>query len=227
MVKPILSISNLNKSFHERKIFENVNFDIFENEIIGLLGFSGAGKTTLLNIMCGFVKPDFGEITNNMGETLFENNLEIKSMIGFSSQNPSVYYDLTVYDNLEYFATLENVDKKIIPERIHEILEKLDLHDFKKTVAKDLSEGMKKRLDIACSIIDKPKILILDEPTSNLDYKLRDGLLEYIKKINKEGTTIIFVSHYLDEIKNICSRILIIKDKKIISKEISELKDSF
>ena len=145
MSKPLLKISNLSKSYKNKIIFENLNFEIYEKEIIGLIGFSGAGKTTLLNIISGFIKPDNGEIIDNKNETLFKDNIKIKSLIGFSSQNPSVYDDLTIQNNLEYFATLENVDKKLIQKRIDEILKTLDLFEFKKTLVKSLSEGMKKR----------------------------------------------------------------------------------
>ena len=122
-------------------------------------------------------------------------------MIGFSSQQPSFYPELTVSDNLIYFGTLSNMNGVELYNKMDEILKILDLYEVKKVHAKDLSEGMKKRLDIACSIIHSPKILILDEPTANLDYKLREELLLYVKKINQhKKITILFVSHYLEEI---------------------------
>ena len=136
-------------------------------------------------------------------------------MFGFSSQEPSFYPTLTVFENLKYFGILLNMKKIDLYERIDRVLETLDLSDVRHVQGKDLSEGMKKRLDIACSIIHMPKILILDEPTANLDYKLREELLKYIRKINKEGMTIIFVSHYFEEVTAIAKRVAIVANNSV------------
>lgn len=218
MKRLLVRVDNVSKKFDDNLVLKDINLDIYNKEIIGLLGLSGSGKTTLLNIICGFLKPTKGVILYNYSEffggedlkPIYYKNGHFKSLIGFSTQNPSFYLQLTVEENLKYFGVLFGVDKDILNTRIKRILDVLDLTDAKKLLAKELSEGMKKRLDVGCSLIHNPKILILDEPTSNLDFKLREELLMYIQKINKSGVTIIFVSHFLEEIRTICNKVLII-----------------
>lgn len=218
---PILNIKNLSKQFGKRHILENLNFKIYTGEILSVFGLSGCGKSTLLNILCGFIKQNSGEIICHVenSKKLFLNKLrkheEIRSLFGFASQEPSFYPNLSVYDNLKYFGILQSVPKSELKDRIYDILHILNLTEVENTVSSSLSEGMKKRLDFGCSIIHNPKILILDEPTANLDYVLRNELLSYIKDINKLGMTIIFVSHYIDEIIKISDRIGIISNSDI------------
>jgi len=214
---PILKIENLYKSFGNHNVLENLNFEIFQGEILSILGLSGCGKSTLLNILCGYIKQNSGHIVckleNGSKKLVFENlrkSEKIRSLFGFASQEPSFYPNLSVYNNLKYFGTMSSVPKTELDERIDIILHVLNLVDVKTNQSISLSEGMKKRLDFGCSIIHNPKILILDEPTANLDFQLRDELLNYIKEINKLGMTIIFVSHYVEEVIEISDRVGII-----------------
>lgn len=220
MQKPIIKIENLSKKFDNVQLFENINLDIFPKQILGILGLSGSGKSTLLNILCGFLKPTTGNILFKVEDDkkeylpVYDSNKKIKSQIGFAAQNPSFYEDLSVYDNLKYFGILKNVNKKTIDMKIDDLLKIFDLVNAKKTIAKNLSEGMKKRLDFACAIIHEPSLLVLDEPTSNLDFKLREEIMNYVKKINETGVAIILVTHFLSEIENICTDVLMLGNNK-------------
>jgi ABC-2 type transport system ATP-binding protein len=228
--KPILNIKNICKKFGEKHVLENVSFEILEGEILSILGLSGCGKSTLLSLLCGYQKQDSGIIecvSENTPKLIFKNlrgSEVVRSLFGFASQEPSFYPNLTVYDNLKYFGTLLSVPKNELKDRIYDILHILNLNGVESISSSSLSEGMKKRLDIGCSIIHNPKILILDEPTANLDFQLRDELLDYIKEINKLGMTIIFVSHYVEEVIEISDRIAIISNSYM---EIMKNDDAF
>ncbi len=227
----LLRVSNISKTYHSRKVLTNINFEVMEGEVLGLLGLSGCGKSTLLKIICGFLKPNTGKISYNNLPKKYSHSLKemdyIKSLIGFSSQEPSFYPELTVLENLLYFGTLLGIEKTMLYSQIDKILETFDLLEFKPMLSADLSEGMKKRLDIACSIIHDPKILILDEPTANLDYQLRDELLLYIQKLNKKGITILFVSHYIEEVQGISDRIAILNKGIVKVVPSKDLRNSF
>jgi len=217
---PILKIEKISKSFGKKVIFENISFDLYKSEIFGLVGLSGCGKTTLLNVLCGFVIQDNGQILyheekSNKYKVLLLDENKLKTFIGFSSQNPSFYLELSVFENLKFFGTLNGINEEQIILRADKILNMLRLKDSKEIRAIDLSEGMKKRLDIAIALINEPQILILDEPTSNLDVVLREELYKYIQEVNREGVCIIFVSHYIEEIKHLCDRVAIMHDKTI------------
>ena len=213
----ILEIINISKIFDDKIILKQLNFDFYEGEILGVLGLSGSGKTTLLNIICGLLKPDIGKIIYSLpnGDKFEYFGNKVKSLIGFSTQDPSFYNELTVWENLEFFGKSYEFEEYELYDSIKNILNLLDLYEYKTLLAKNLSEGMQKRLNIACSLIHNPKILILDEPTANLDFKLKEDFLKYIKKINKEGISIIFISHYLDEIEKVSSRVLFLHKSKI------------
>jgi len=233
MQRVLLKINNLSKTFGEIEVFKNVNLEIYEKEVLGVLGLSGSGKTTLLNLLCGFIKPSYGDIQHydeNYEEeyvSIFLHNAQIKSLIGFSSQSESYYPELTVKDNLLYFGTLENIKKNEIESEINRILKTLELGEAEEILGENLSGGMKKRLDIACALISKPKILILDEPTSNLDFKLRKDILNLIKKISSTGVTVIFVSHYIDEISAVSDRVAIVHNKNVTIDTKSDLQKKF
>jgi ABC-2 type transport system ATP-binding protein len=229
---PILQIKNLSKSYQNKEIIKDATFDIYEGEILGILGLSGCGKSTLLKMICGYTSEDSGKISiphSKKKRRFTKDSSDIRKMIGFSSQEPSFYPELTVSENLIYFGTILNMKGIDLQNKIDDVLKTLDLSDVKKVQSSDLSEGMKKRLDIACSIIHMPQILILDEPTANLDYILRKELLDYVKKINeKHQITILFVSHYLEEISFISNRVLLLVKKEIsIVKNSSNLKEQF
>jgi ABC-2 type transport system ATP-binding protein len=193
----------------------------------GIIGLSGSGKTTLLNILIGFWKQTSGKVFFD-GKQVKGNKTNLHSSIGFATQSISVYPLLTINENLAYFGRLYSMKEDSIKKRTKALLDLMDLTDAGNLLAKELSTGMLRRLDIACSLIHNPKVLILDEPTEDLDPVLRKEMLALIKKINDQGKTIIMTSHMLDEVEVVCSKIAIIHNGEIIEKgSPDELKDRY
>lgn len=216
----IIRVHGIGKSFGQSKVLESVDFDVQRGEIFGLIGVSGAGKTTLLSILVGFLKPDQGDVVLALQDgttpSVLKNPWLIKQQIGFSTQTPSFYSRLTVRENLEHFARLYRLTEPDLTRRCSALMELVGLRGAQDILAAHLSGGMQKRLDIACAMIHDPSILILDEPTADLDPILRKQLWELIKQINAKGTTILLASHFLAEIELLCSRIAILQNKKIM-----------
>lgn len=216
----VLRAFGLAKSFQEHQVLESVDFDIQAGEIFGLIGVSGAGKTTLLNILVGMLKPEQGDVVfaqpDGTTQSVFKNPETVKKRVGFSTQNPSFYEKLTVRENLEHFGKLYQLEDPDLTRRINALLELVGLQNSKDVISSKLSGGMQKRLDIACALLHDPDILVLDEPTADLDPILRKQLWELIRQINAKGTTILLASHFLAEIELLCTRIAILQNKKII-----------
>lgn len=216
----ILRIQNLSIELGGRAILNRINIDVKDGEMLGIVGISGAGKTTLLNSVIGFYALQNGGVFYNSPRaerfvSVFDNLSNFKRLFGFSAQNPSFYPELSVIENLEYFANLYDLPRSIKEQNIKRALELVQLQGFNNMQAKNLSGGMKKRLDIACAIVHNPKILILDEPTSDMDPLLRVQIWSLIEDINKSGTTIIVASHFLSEIEHLCDRIVFLVDKRV------------
>lgn len=207
----VIKAEHLSKSFKKNLILNDISLNIKKGEILGIIGLSGAGKTTLLNLLIGFLKPDLGSISLKLGV-----NEDPKRLFGIATQEMSFYNKLSVEENLFYFADLYDLDVVVSRENITHLLDMLDLTSAKNTLAENLSKGMKKRLDIACSLIHNPKILILDEPTSDLDPIRRDELWDMIKRINSKGTTIVLSSHFILELESLCDRIGVLHKGKIL-----------
>jgi ABC-2 type transport system ATP-binding protein len=228
----LLEVKNISKKY-KFQVLNNVSFDLYKGEILGVLGYSGSGKTTLLNIICGLVQTDSGEVIhylkeNKTGESIRHFSYEMKSFVGFSTQEPSFYKELTIKENLFYFARLMRIKKKHLSTLVKDILVLFKLHDFKDLKAKSLSGGMKKRLDLACSMIGSPKILILDEPTESLDFSLREELKRILVRIKQRGIGIIFISHIVEEIEEIADRVLFLDHtKSVLIPTTDRLKERF
>lgn len=230
---PILRVHHLTKRFGDKVVLKDISLDIYEGEIFGLVGCSGSGKTTLLNTLIGYLLPEQGDVqfrcdyfikkkekpSKQVYASVYNQQKLAKNLFGFASQQPSVYPKLTVKENLKYFGSLYGLSRKALNSNIDILLSLLDLRSAEKTLAGELSGGMERRLDIACALIHDPEILILDEPTSDLDPLLRDHIWSLVQKINKKGTTIILASHHLSEVETFCSRIAIIKDGRIVDVE--------
>jgi ABC-2 type transport system ATP-binding protein len=228
--EPILRIQGVSKRFRKKKILKGVNLDVQEGEILGLIGSSGSGKTTLLKTIIGFYTPEEGDVRFKADDFLKRKNVSrklgfvsvfkeqklAKNIFGFASQDPSFYEMLTVRENLMHFGSLYNLPSKALKSNVEILLSLMDLKQAQNTLGGKLSGGMERRLDIACALIHDPEILILDEPTSDLDPILRDHIWSLVRKINRKGTTIILASHHLSEVETFCSRIAIIKDGSII-----------
>ena len=215
----IIAIKNLSKSYRNKKALEDVCLTIKEGELFGLLGVNGAGKTTLIKILCGLSKKNSGEVNIN-GFDLDAEMDKIKEVIDVSPQETSVANNLTVKENLEFFANIYGYREELIKE----VVETFGLAEVLSTKAKTLSGGYKRRLSIAIALISKPKILFLDEPTLGLDVFARRELWSIIKKLRK-NITIILTSHYLEEIENLCDRVAILSNGKLLlTGTIEELK---
>lgn len=211
----IIEVKGLTKRFGENIILDNINFDIEEGSVFGLIGRSGCGKTTLLNMLVGFLKPNKGNILFR-GKEISKLGNKLGINVGLACQGGSFYNELSVHENLAYFGRLYGLEGKDIKERTGILLNTFGLMDALNTLGQNLSIGMQKRLDIACSLIHDPEVLILDEPTANLDPVLRKNILDLIKKINESGTTVIISSHILDDISTLCNKVLVIDNKRII-----------
>jgi ABC-2 type transport system ATP-binding protein len=202
----IISLKGVNKSFGNIKILEDISLYVKKGESVGLVGRSGSGKSVLIKILIGFLDKDSGEIKIDP---------TIKDKIGFSMQNNSIYHYLTVKQNLKYFSKMYGLPKKTRNIIIPEIIERLDLKEFENKLVKKLSGGTKKRVDIGCALLNNPEVLVLDEPFSGLDPELVNSLSNFFLELNKRGKTIIISSHGLGELRKICSRFVLVKDRKL------------
>ena len=211
----LFQVRGLKKRFGKNVVLDDLNLEISEGEIFGIIGVNGSGKTTLLKILVGFYKPDEGEISYN-GQKLSRALKTIKKEIGFTTQESSFYPKLTVEENIRYFGALYGIDNRTIDINVERILTLIELQDERRMLSENLSGGMQRRLDMACSLIHDPKVLILDEPTEDLDSLLRRGILRLIKKINRLGTTVIITSHLLDDVETLCDRIAILNNKRVV-----------
>ncbi|PIN79055.1 hypothetical protein COV16_05145 [Candidatus Woesearchaeota archaeon CG10_big_fil_rev_8_21_14_0_10_34_8] len=224
---PLISCQNVYKKLGMNLILKNINLDIYPNEIFGIIGVSGAGKTTLLRSLIGFYKINHGTVLYQDKDISKQTEL-IRKIFGFGSQDNCFYEKLTLFENLMYFGQLYAVPEKERIQRANELLGLVGLAEDKNTLAKNLSGGMKRRLDLACSLMHSPKILILDEPTAGLDPGLRKHMWDLIMKINKTGTTVIVSSHLLSEIEHFCTRIGIINHGEMLKVgPPNELKDLY
>lgn len=228
MGDPIFRIENLSKAFGNHVVLDDLSLDIYAGEIIGVIGASGAGKTTFLHTIIGFLKPDKGDVLFRQDHLLsyreafvyrsvFKKHSIVKHIFGFASQVPSFYEELTAKENLEYFGSLHDLTKEAIETNSETLLGLMDLKRASNVKAKNLSGGMERRLDIACALMHDPDVLILDEPTADLDPLLRNHIWELVRKINKKGTTVILSSHHLTELESLCDRVAIIKEGKLIA----------
>ena len=215
----LVMLDSVSKRFGSRTVLDSVSLQIVPGELLGIIGLSGAGKTTFLNVLVGFLRPDAGRVTLKLPDgsiTSIDNDSNlVKAMFGFAAQTPSFYSKLTVKENLEHFGALYGITDKDLVEKIGEILVFVGLENSKDTIAHNLSGGMQKRLDIACALVHEPKLLILDEPTADLDPLLRKQMWQLIKDINRKGTTVIVASHFVDEIEEYCSRIAVLANSRV------------
>lgn len=215
-MKRVIKVRNISKTINKKKILDNINFDIYEGEIVGLVGRNGAGKSTLLKIMTGLYSYDEGEIYY-YNYNLKTNYEKAMSIVGTLIENPDMYSNLTGKKNLELFKSMF---KGIDEGTIEEIVRIVEMEKYLGKKFKTYSLGMKERLGIASSLINKPKILILDEPTNGLD---REGVKNIMKMLKElKDTTIIISSHMLSDIEELCNKIIFINDGKIDSIKVKQ-----
>lgn len=212
----IIEVKNLTKKYKELTAIDNLSFDVKKGEILGLLGPNGSGKSTTINCILSLIKFDQGEI-KILGKTMAPDALDIKREIGVVFQDVAVFDELTVWENVNYFCGLYIKDKETCKQYTEEALKLVGLEDFKKFLPKKLSGGLLRRLNIACGIAHKPKIIFLDEPTVAVDPQSRNNILDGIKKLRDDGATIIYTTHYMEEVEILCDRIIILDRGKIIA----------
>ncbi|MBP3243100.1 MAG: ABC transporter ATP-binding protein [Ruminococcus sp.] len=220
----VVKIENLVKRYGDLIALDHLCLDIYEGEVFGLLGPNGSGKTTTINCLLSLLSYDKGSI-QIFGKEMTPVSYDIKKDIGIIMQNVAVFDELTVFENIDYFCGLYITDKAKRKQYVEEAIEFTGLNDFKKFYPKKLSGGLLRRLNIACGIAHKPKLIILDEPTVAVDPQSRNKILEGIQELNRNGTTIIYTSHYMEEIEQICTRIAIMdKGRKIAEGTKDQLK---
>lgn len=212
----MIHIENLVKRYGNLVALDHLNLDIEEGEIFGLLGPNGSGKTTAINCMLALLKYDKGTITI-FGKEMQPNSYDIKKNIGVVMQNVAVFDQMTVRENIDYFCGLYVKEKSKRKELVEEAIEFAGLEDFQKMRPKKLSGGLLRRLNIACGIVHKPRLIIMDEPTVAVDPQSRNKILEGILSLNRQGSTIIYTSHYMEEVEQICSRIAIIDHGRVLA----------
>lgn len=224
MSETVVKIENLVKRYKELIALDHFNLEIQKGEIFGLLGPNGSGKTTTINCLLSLLKYDKGSI-EIFGQQMTPDNYDIKRRIGIVMQNVAVFEELNVYENIDYFCGLYIKDKTLRKQYVEEAIEFAGLGEFVKFRPKKLSGGLLRRLNIACGIAHKPELIILDEPTVAVDPQSRNRILEGIVELNKKGATIIYTSHYMEEVEQICTRIAIMdKGKNIALGTSDELK---
>jgi ABC-2 type transport system ATP-binding protein len=217
----VVKIAELTKKFGDVTAVDNISLEIEEGEIFGLLGPNGAGKSTAINIMCGLLSANKGNISILGKDTVKEAN-QTKRNTGVVPQDIAIYEDLTAIENVRFFAGLYGLKGIELKERSEEALEFVGLNDRAKSYPKEFSGGMKRRLNIACAIAHRPKLIIMDEPTVGIDPQSRNHILQSVKKLNGMGCTIIYTSHYMEEVEEICTRIAIMDHGKIIAEGTKE-----
>jgi ABC-2 type transport system ATP-binding protein len=225
----MIHVRSVSKSFGNIEALKDVSFSIDRGEIFGILGPNGAGKSTIVNILNTLVKPDSGEvIIDNVN--IRNDGVTVKQIMGVVPQEIALYEELTAYENLMFWGGLYNIPKPLLRENANKTLEIVDLSYRKNDRIKTFSGGMKRRINIACSLLHNPRILVLDEPTVGVDPQNRNHIFEVIEKLHYEGMTIIYTTHYMEEAERFCDKIAIMDEGRIIAlgtlKELREISDA-
>ncbi len=215
-MEKVIEIENLTKCYGKFKAIDNLSLYVEKGKIFGLLGPNGSGKSTTINCILSLLEFEKGTI-KIFGKEMKPNAYDIKSKIGVVFQDVAVFDELTVYENINYFCGLYIKDKLTRIKYVDDAIELTGLQDFKKFRPKQLSGGLLRRLNIACGIAHKPELIFLDEPTVAVDPQSRNNILEGIKQLNKNGATIVYTTHYMEEVEQLCNRIAILDKGKIIA----------
>lgn len=215
-MKNIIEVKNLTKNYKDLKAVDDLSFEVYEGEILGLLGPNGSGKSTTMNCLLSLLNYSNGSI-QIFGKEMKPDSYDLKSKIGVVFQEVAVFDELTVYENIDYFCGLYIADKETRKKYIEEAISLVGLEDFKKFYPKKLSGGLLRRLNIACGIAHKPKLIFLDEPTVAVDPQSRNNILDGIKKLRDDGATIVYTTHYMEEVEILCDRVIILDKGKILA----------
>ncbi|HZY10329.1 MAG TPA: ABC transporter ATP-binding protein [Bacteroidota bacterium] len=212
----MIQINRITKQFSSVTALDHISLTIREKEFFGLLGPNGAGKTTLMNLLVGYLDPDGGEIIIG-GEKVTRDSLLTRAKIGLVPQSLALYDDISAQDNLEIFGSFYHIEKNVLRERIRERLGAVELYDRRKDKVKTFSGGMKRRLNLIASLLHDPPILLCDEPTVGVDPQSRNAIFDYLQMLNSQGKTIVYTTHYMEEVERLCNRIAIIDVGKVIA----------
>lgn len=225
----LVEMKNLVKRYGNNLAVDNVNLEIAEGEVFGLLGPNGAGKTTIINMLLGLTKVDGGEIII-FGKRVNGNREDVSKHIGIVPQELAIYEDLTAAENVAFFGRLYGLKGKLLQQRVAEALAFTGLSDKRKEFPKKFSGGMKRRLNIACALMHRPRLIIMDEPTVGIDPQSRNHILSSVEDLHQQGSTIIYTSHYMEEVEELCTRIAIMDQGRVIAlgskEELKELVSS-
>lgn len=221
MANNVVEVKNLVKEYKELRAVNDLSFDVYEKEILGLLGPNGSGKSTTMNCILSLLKYTSGSI-KIFGKEMKPDAYDIKRDLGVIFQDVAVFDELTVYQNIDYFCGLYIRDKKLREEYINDAISLTGLENYKKFRPKQLSGGLLRRLNIACGVAHKPKLIFFDEPTVAVDPQSRNNILDGIKKLREGGTTIIYTTHYMEEVEQLCDRIIILDKGQIIAQGTSD-----
>lgn len=220
----IVNATNLTKKYQDLTAVDHISFQVEKGDIYGFVGPNGAGKSTTINMISGLLIPDTGTILFEGGATFDKWH----ASIGLVPQDLAIYPDLSAEENISFFASLYGLKGKELKQHVMEALVFAGLEEHKKKRAGKYSGGMKRRLNIACGIVHQPKLIIMDEPTVGIDPQSRNFILDSIRKLSQKGTTVIYTSHYMEEVAEICNKILLIDHGKvIISGGIEEIRNRF
>lgn len=208
-------VKKLNKSYGQKPVIQDLSFSVFQGEIVGLLGPNGAGKSTTINILSTILKPDSGNVLIG-GFDLVKDKSTIKKFIGIVPQDLAIYEEISAERNVAFFASLYGLHGSELKAKTREALQQVGLYDHRAEKPKTFSGGMKRRLNIACAIAHSPKLIIMDEPTVGIDPQSRNHILDSILALREQGATILYSTHYMEEVEAIADRILILDEGKII-----------
>lgn len=212
----ILEVNNLKKVYGDSEVVKGISFTVKEGEILGFLGPNGAGKSTTINILSTALKATEGEIKFK-GVNILKDKKRYKSSVGIVPQNLAIFENLPAIENVKYFASFYGIRGNKLKEKSEEALKMVGLLDRAKDLPRTYSGGMKRRLNIACALAHNPKLLILDEPTVGIDPQSRNHILESIKELRAKGTTVIYTTHYMEEVEAISDRVIIMDHGKILA----------
>ncbi len=212
---PIISIKDVTKKYRKRKALDNISLDIHRGEIFGLIGPNGAGKSTCISLLATINRPEAGEIFID-GKSILKKPEAIRARLGYVPQEIALYPMLSAFDNLNFWGGLYGLDGKVRHERIDQVLRLLKLYDRRNDKVRTFSGGMKRRLNIAASLLHKPDILIMDEPTAGVDVLSRATIAELIRDLKRQGCTMIITSHYIDELELLCDRIAVLQEGRLL-----------
>ncbi len=212
----MLKIENLKKSYGEVKAVKGINIEISKGEIVGLLGPNGAGKSTTISMISTLIKPDEGKITFK-GADVLKNPKSIQKVLGIVPQEIALYPTLSGYENLKFWGSTYGLKGKELKKRIEEVSEIIGIKDRLKDNVEKYSGGMKRRINIGAALLHNPELLIMDEPTVGIDPQSRNHILETIKELNKTGMTIIYTSHYMEEVEFLCDRVYIVDEGIVVA----------